>query len=229
LAALDARLARSIQCQLMNDLYMDQQETTRMAAPTMQGVQQGGPKSKKSKKTKQLAILEAALHGIHDGFIYNPEEHEVNLSCSEVRRKITEYLELGEISQTSFLKKLGVNNNSFHRFMRYRGEYQGKGNALFIAAFHFFNKREMRKAEQARKGIIAPPVQRVLKKAPPRSKKKIKEKEFLDDIAKVQPQPLPMTLPVPLPLPFPLPLAFTVPLPLPLRQHQYQRETECSP
>ena len=47
------------------------------------------------------------------------DDEPVYDDCNEVRRKITAFLRTGRMTQTAFLKALGVNSNSHRHFMKY--------------------------------------------------------------------------------------------------------------
>jgi len=62
------------------------------------------------------------------------------------------------MNQTTFLREIGVNSNSYGRFMGYKQAYQGVDNGTYEGAFHFFRKREKKGLKiQAKK--VKPDVQ----------------------------------------------------------------------
>lgn len=63
-------------------------------------------------------------------------------SCDIIRRKINAFLNSGEMKVTEFLREIGVNNNSYGRFMKLKGRYSGVDNQTYGAAFRFFQKRK---------------------------------------------------------------------------------------
>jgi hypothetical protein len=54
---------------------------------------------------------------------------------------------------TEFQKAIGVNSNSYGRFMGYKGAYQGSDNGTYLAAFHFFRKREQKGIKVPKKKV----------------------------------------------------------------------------
>ena len=57
------------------------------------------------------------------------------------------------MTQTAFLKEIDVNSNSFGRFMKMKGKWQGNGNGTFTGATRFFIEREEKaKAEKSAGG-----------------------------------------------------------------------------
>lgn len=68
------------------------------------------------------------------------------VSCDSIRKKITLFLATKEMTQTAFLSAIGkVNSNSFGRFMKLKGAYNGCDNGTFHGARKFFNRREKRR------------------------------------------------------------------------------------
>lgn len=83
-------------------------------------------------------------------------------SCDVIRRKITKFLNSGEMKVTEFLRHINVNSNSYGRFMKLKGPYSGNANQTYAAAFRFFQKRKeagvtevpkkkVKKAEESKK------------------------------------------------------------------------------
>ncbi|KAI5778840.1 hypothetical protein EDC01DRAFT_600876, partial [Geopyxis carbonaria] len=70
-------------------------------------------------------------------------------TCNQVRRKILAFLESGEMRVTAFQKHLGVNSNSYNRFMKMSGPWQGVDNSVMSSAYRFFKQRE-------RNGVTVP-------------------------------------------------------------------------
>jgi hypothetical protein len=63
-------------------------------------------------------------------------------SCSQIRTKINQFLRSGEMKVTEFQRKLGINANSYGRFMKQTGPWSGRDNQTYSAATQFFPKRE---------------------------------------------------------------------------------------
>jgi hypothetical protein len=78
----------------------------------------------------------------------NDDEDEPDLvfkwSCNQIRGKLRKYIEHGGAKTTHLQKELGVNNNSWGRFMRYTGTMQGSDNGVYAAATRFFLDMEAR-------------------------------------------------------------------------------------
>ncbi|KAH8598873.1 hypothetical protein B0O99DRAFT_614366, partial [Bisporella sp. PMI_857] len=72
------------------------------------------------------------------------EDVPATLNCDQIRRKIRTFLNKGEMNVTEFTKAIGVNSNSYGRFMSYKGPYTGCDNGTYEGAFHFFRRREAR-------------------------------------------------------------------------------------
>jgi len=72
-------------------------------------------------------------------------------TCGAVRRRLTEFLATGP-TQTALLKRLGVNSNSYGRFMSYKGD-SGRDNGTYERAVQFFARVDAlkRPAKKARK------------------------------------------------------------------------------
>lgn len=77
-------------------------------------------------------------------------------SCGQVRRKINNFLESGEMKKGEFYKALGCSGNGVLRFLAQTGPYGGSGSDVYYAAFKFFKKREA-------KGIKMPTKKKVKK------------------------------------------------------------------
>lgn len=62
-------------------------------------------------------------------------------SCNVIRKKIQTFLATKEMTQTAWLKQLQVNSNSFGRFMKLKGTWNGVQNGTMEAATRFFLNR----------------------------------------------------------------------------------------
>lgn len=63
-------------------------------------------------------------------------------SCDAIRRKITAFINSGEMKVTDFQRTLGVNSNSYNRSMKLKGPSAGNSNQVYPAAFRFFDERK---------------------------------------------------------------------------------------
>ena len=77
------------------------------------------------------------------------------LNCDAVRRKITAFLNSGEMKVTEFQRTLGINSNSYGRFMKLKGPLSGMDNQTFHAACPFFMEREVNGMKPAKKKKVA--------------------------------------------------------------------------
>eukprot|EP01116_Phalansterium_solitarium_P008822 TRINITY_DN22788_c0_g1_i1.p1 TRINITY_DN22788_c0_g1~~TRINITY_DN22788_c0_g1_i1.p1 ORF type:complete len:264 (-),score=81.55 TRINITY_DN22788_c0_g1_i1:245-1036(-) len=69
------------------------------------------------------------------------DDRPLKWDCSQIRRKITAFLKKGTMTQTAWLQQLGVNSNSFQRFMKLKGPHS-TGNSTYYAAHRFFEDLE---------------------------------------------------------------------------------------
>lgn len=65
-------------------------------------------------------------------------------SCNQIRSRLRKYIENGGAKTTEMQRTLGVNSNSWGRFMRYTGSMQGCDNSTYDAATRFFLDMEAR-------------------------------------------------------------------------------------
>ena len=71
--------------------------------------------------------------------------------CDQIRARIAQYLESGEVKVTQFQRLLDINSNSYGRFMKHRGPDSGVDNQTYAAAHAFFVRQDMY-------GTVPPPV-----------------------------------------------------------------------
>jgi hypothetical protein len=105
---------------------------------------------KKAKKGKPHTLSKEELTALIDSGKFwgtadeNDKEEDngdtVYDDCNQIRRKINTFLRSGRLNQTKLLKFLGVNSNSFHRFMNQKGINGGSGNGMYTAAYDFFER-----------------------------------------------------------------------------------------
>ncbi|KAI9881180.1 MAG: hypothetical protein M1830_007158 [Pleopsidium flavum] len=77
------------------------------------------------------------LPGEEDGTL------EIDQSCTQIRRKITNFLNSGAMKVTEFQRAIGVNSGPYGRFMKATGPMGGCDNSTYDAAWMFFKKREI--------------------------------------------------------------------------------------
>ena len=68
---------------------------------------------------------------------------EFDLNCNQIRTRINAFLNSGEMKVTHFQRELGINSNSYQRFMKLRGPWKGIDNQTMKKAYLFFKKREL--------------------------------------------------------------------------------------
>lgn len=81
---------------------------------------------------------------------------EYKWSCNQIRGKLRKYIENGGAKTTELQRTLGVNSNSWGRFMRYTGSMQGCDNGLYDQATRFFLDMEKRGEKMPRAKPAAP-------------------------------------------------------------------------
>lgn len=74
-------------------------------------------------------------------------EERSTVSCNKIRGQIRRFLQKEAITQTAFLKYLNVNSNSYGRFMKLKGAWNGGQNGTYWAAYRFF--KHQKTAEKA--------------------------------------------------------------------------------
>ncbi|KAI1134243.1 hypothetical protein F5Y05DRAFT_240846 [Hypoxylon sp. FL0543] len=94
----------------------------------------------------------------------DPRLHHVDETCNQIRRKIKNFIEGGNMKVGEFQKAIGVSSASYQRFMNQSGTYTGSESDTYERAFAFFKKRELQGLEAA----------------PPKKPKRSEEKKALD-------------------------------------------------
>lgn len=92
-------------------------------------------------------------------------------SCDVVRKKIREFVASKEITQTAFLKEIGVSPTSHSNFMKLKGAWNGTQNGTYWGAQRFFTARDA--SAKAAKAL-----------APTAEKKRKRESEVSEKAAK---------------------------------------------
>ncbi|KAI5816260.1 hypothetical protein BZA77DRAFT_61521 [Pyronema omphalodes] len=72
-------------------------------------------------------------------------------NCNQIRRMIREYLNSGEMKVTEFQKTIRANSNSYGRFMKLKGPWDGNSNNTYYGACRFFMRREKAKKREKEK------------------------------------------------------------------------------
>jgi hypothetical protein len=65
-------------------------------------------------------------------------------SCNVIRGEITRFLATGTMTQTAFLGEIGCNNNSYGRFMKLKGPWNGTQNGVYWGAARLFERQRRR-------------------------------------------------------------------------------------
>jgi hypothetical protein len=73
-----------------------------------------------------------------------------------MRAKINKFLATKEMTQTKFLETIGCNSNSYGRFMKLKGTWNGLQNGVYWGAHHFFLARERQEKEEKKKEKALP-------------------------------------------------------------------------
>lgn len=72
------------------------------------------------------------------------ENIPVTDSCDVIRRKIRTLIDNGEMKVGEFQKEIGVTPNAYSRFMGQHGKVKGMESSVYLCAWAFFKKRELR-------------------------------------------------------------------------------------
>ena len=71
-------------------------------------------------------------------------------NCDSIRLKCQKFLGQKTMTQTAWLKQIGVTPNSFNSFMKQKGEWKGEGSNTFHAATTFFKQYEKEEKAKAK-------------------------------------------------------------------------------
>jgi len=114
------------------------------------------------------------------------EDEKAKLSCDLIRRKIQAFLGTKEMTQTEFLRIIGCNSNSFGRFMRLKGAWNGTQNGVYWGAQRFFIKRE-EKAKVAKASLPkADRKRKATEEAGEKAEKKLRLSSLLTSLDAIQ-------------------------------------------
>ncbi|KAF2477042.1 uncharacterized protein BDR25DRAFT_330958 [Lindgomyces ingoldianus] len=75
---------------------------------------------------------------------YEIENRPMKDSCDAVRRKIRAFIDSGEMRVGEFQKAINVTSKSYSDFMGQNGPLKGRGSNVYLNAYQFFRKRELR-------------------------------------------------------------------------------------
>merc|ERR1712154_479133 len=79
------------------------------------------------------------------------DENELKWSCNVIRGKIRKLLETPGFKVTPWLKGLNVNSNSYRRFMKLKGAWNGTQNGTYLASYRYFLKQDKIKKKKQEK------------------------------------------------------------------------------
>ncbi|KAI1473162.1 uncharacterized protein F4812DRAFT_411810 [Daldinia caldariorum] len=94
-----------------------------------------------SKKRKSDAIEEH--EGPPEVDDDDPRLYEINDTCNEIRRKIKDFIQGGNMKVGEFQEAIGVSSTAYQRFMNQNGTYKGQESDTYLKASAFFKKREL--------------------------------------------------------------------------------------
>ena len=72
-------------------------------------------------------------------------------SCNVIRGEITRFLVRGTMTQTAFLQAISCNSNSYGRFMKLKGAWNGAQNGVYWGAARFFEMEKRRTAREKKR------------------------------------------------------------------------------
>lgn len=99
-----------------------------------------------SRKRKSDALEELELQQpehIPDISDDDPRLYHVDQSCQQIRRKIRDFIDGGNMKVKEFQEAIGVSARSYQNFMSMTGTDKGMNCDTYPAAFKFFKKREL--------------------------------------------------------------------------------------
>ncbi|KAI1801348.1 hypothetical protein F4811DRAFT_534928 [Daldinia bambusicola] len=73
----------------------------------------------------------------------DPRLYEINDTCEEIRRKIKDFIQGGNMKVGEFQEAIGVSSTAYQRFMNQSGTYKGQESDTYLKASAFFRKREL--------------------------------------------------------------------------------------
>jgi len=107
------------------------------------------------------------------------EDEEAKWSCNVIRNRLLKLRQTPDFKITAWLKENGVNSNSYQRFMKLKGTWNGTQNTTFWAATRYFKKQEKLKQKEKQKEKRKPAAQK--KRDTAKKKKEKAEKDAAMD------------------------------------------------
>ena len=133
-----------------------QQKLASCAAPAVKkrareavaGGAAGATASKKQKKAAAAELLASVCA------VALPERVPVYDDCDEVRRKVERFLVDSGVTQTGFLRAIGVHAPSWANFRKMRGKGSGASNKMYHNAYRFFEQKRLHDKKPKTKGRL---------------------------------------------------------------------------
>jgi hypothetical protein len=75
----------------------------------------------------------------------------IDKNCDQVRRQINTFIDNGGMKIGEFQKAIGTTSNSYHRFMKQNGRDKGSMSSVYVEAWKFFKRRDMKKLPMPKK------------------------------------------------------------------------------
>ncbi|KAF9473399.1 hypothetical protein BDN70DRAFT_885887 [Pholiota conissans] len=99
----------------------------------------------KPKKTAGKAKENNKYQSWRDVKLEGEDERNIEVydDCNDVRRKIRQLLQTPGFKVTYWLQEIGINSNSYGRFMKENGKYDGQYNGTYFAAYVYFEKNRI--------------------------------------------------------------------------------------
>merc|ERR1719361_436096 len=107
-------------------------------------------------------------------------------SCNKVRTKIRELLITPGFKVTYWLKEINVNSNSYGRFMRLKGTWNGMRNQTYYGALRYFVKKEKKQKLKNKRKSAAQKKKDAVKKKTATQRKKEEMERILKMIKEVE-------------------------------------------
>ncbi|KAL9583805.1 MAG: hypothetical protein Q9212_002499 [Teloschistes hypoglaucus] len=104
-------------------------------------------------ENRATANLKRGRDSDDDGDVNDDDDRPITDNCDVVRRKINAFITSGEMKVTEFQRTIGVNSNSYGRFMKLKGPSSGNANQVWYAAFRFFDDRKRAGVKPAKKKV----------------------------------------------------------------------------
>jgi len=101
---------------------------------------EGNKKRVKRRKIEHEMKDEESTDEDNDNYYFDSNKKQP--SCNVIRGKIRAMLAEGDVKVTHWLKQINVNSNSYQRFMKLKGTWNGTGNGTYWGAMRYFKKQK---------------------------------------------------------------------------------------